>query len=92
MKFVRKFQRVQNALSTDKKDLIKSLSAEIESNLQLLGATGIEERLQAGTPEADKLLIGANIKVWVITGDKVETAINIGKSDHKRYAGAEIRY
>ncbi|TPX37615.1 hypothetical protein SmJEL517_g00757 [Synchytrium microbalum] len=48
-----------------------------ERDFHLLGATAIEDRLQDGVPEAIELLRGAGIKVWVLTGDKMETAINI---------------
>lgn len=47
-------------------------------NLLLLGATAIEDRLQAGVPETIATLMRADIKIWVLTGDKQETAINIG--------------
>ncbi|KAM4889337.1 phospholipid-transporting ATPase IK [Thomomys bottae] len=43
---------------------------------QLLGATAIEDKLQDGVPEAIKCLKKANIKVWMLTGDKLETAVN----------------
>nr|XP_026654344.1 phospholipid-transporting ATPase IK [Zonotrichia albicollis] len=46
--------------------------------LQLLGATAIEDKLQDGVPETIQLLKLGNIKVWVLTGDKQETAMNIG--------------
>lgn len=52
----------------------------IEQNLQLLGATAIEDKLQDDVPKTIANLISANIKVWVLTGDKQETAINIGFS------------
>ncbi|KAF0873170.1 AT8A2 ATPase, partial [Crocuta crocuta] len=52
----------------------------IEKNLLLLGATAIEDRLQAGVPETIATLLKAEIKIWVLTGDKQETAINIGNS------------
>lgn len=45
----------------------------------LLGATAIEDRLQAGVPETIATLMRADIKIWVLTGDKQETAINIGE-------------
>ena len=45
-----------------------------------MGATAIEDKLQYGVPETIATLIKANIKVWVLTGDKQETAIEIGKS------------
>ena len=48
-------------------------------NLLLLGATAIEDRLQAGVPETIATLMRADIKIWVLTGDKQETAINIGE-------------
>lgn len=53
---------------------------QIEQNLQLLGATAIEDKLQDNVPQTIANLIAANIKVWVLTGDKLETAINIGYS------------
>ncbi|XP_049540344.1 probable phospholipid-transporting ATPase IA isoform X4 [Anopheles darlingi] len=52
----------------------------IETNLMLLGATAIEDKLQDGVPETIASLIEAKINVWVLTGDKQETAINIGYS------------
>lgn len=52
----------------------------IESNLKLLGATGIEDKLQEGVPNAIENLRQAGIVVWVLTGDKQETAINIAYS------------
>lgn len=54
------------------------LCNELETGLQLLGATGIEDRLQDGVTESITALQAADIKVWVLTGDKQETAINIG--------------
>ncbi|XP_020607976.1 phospholipid-transporting ATPase IB-like isoform X2 [Orbicella faveolata] len=50
----------------------------IEKNLFLLGATAIEDKLQEGVPESIAALADADIKIWVLTGDKQETAINIG--------------
>ncbi|XP_041042451.1 probable phospholipid-transporting ATPase IA isoform X3 [Carcharodon carcharias] len=50
----------------------------IEKNLQLLGATAIEDRLQDKVPETIETLSKADIKIWILTGDKQETAINIG--------------
>ena len=52
----------------------------IEHDFFLLGATAIEDRLQDGVPETIHTLQQANIKVWVLTGDRQETAINIGMS------------
>uniref|UniRef100_A0A0E0CZW1 Phospholipid-transporting ATPase n=1 Tax=Oryza meridionalis TaxID=40149 RepID=A0A0E0CZW1_9ORYZ len=60
--------------------LLRGVAANIEQNLRLLGASGIEDKLQDGVPEAIEKLREAGIKVWVLTGDKQETAISIGFS------------
>ncbi|XP_043400381.1 phospholipid-transporting ATPase IA isoform X7 [Chelonia mydas] len=52
----------------------------VEKNLQLLGATAIEDKLQDKVPETIETLMKADIKIWILTGDKQETAINIGHS------------
>lgn len=52
----------------------------IERDLFLLGATAIEDKLQEGVPDTIYTLQQAGIKVWVLTGDRQETAINIGLS------------
>lgn len=59
---------------------VRDSYSNLERNLTLLGATGIEDRLQDGVPETLAALISAGIVVWVLTGDKPETAINIAYS------------
>ncbi|KAF8721118.1 hypothetical protein HU200_023538 [Digitaria exilis] len=59
---------------------LRQAAGLVECNLSLLGATGIEDKLQDGVPEAIESLRQAGIKVWVLTGDKQETAISIGLS------------
>ncbi|RRT44680.1 hypothetical protein B296_00046965 [Ensete ventricosum] len=61
-------------------DLLRDVSIKVESDIRILGATGIEDKLQQGVPEAIESLREAGIKVWVLTGDKQETAISIGYS------------
>ena len=56
------------------------VNAEIETDLTLLGSTAIEDKLQEEVPETIVALKEAGIKVWVLTGDKMGTAINIGYS------------
>ena len=56
------------------------LQEEIESGLELLGGTAIEDKLQDEVGETIEQIKKAGIKVWVLTGDKIETAINIGLS------------
>jgi len=48
--------------------------------MSLVGATAIEDRLQDEVAETISMLKAAGIKVWVLTGDKIETAVNIGFS------------
>lgn len=64
----------------NREDKVASVCEEIEKDLRLLGATAIEDRLQDGVPETIADLKAAGIKVWVATGDKLETAIAIGYS------------
>jgi phospholipid-translocating ATPase len=64
----------------DREDKLEAISDSIERELTLLGGTAIEDRLQEGVPDTIALLAEAGIKLWVLTGDKVETAINIGFS------------
>ncbi|KAM9202894.1 putative phospholipid-transporting ATPase IM [Dugong dugon] len=66
-------------VATDERDKrIAGLYEEIEKDLMLLGATAVEDKLQEGVIETITSLSLANIKIWVLTGDKQETAINIG--------------
>lgn len=61
-------------------EAVAAIAEEVEKNLQLLGATAIEDKLQDGVPETLRMLEQASVKIWVLTGDKQETAINIGLS------------
>jgi phospholipid-transporting ATPase len=64
----------------DRVGMLRYAAELVEKNLKLLGATGIEDKLQGGVPEVIQSLREAGIKVWVLTGDKQETAISIGFS------------
>lgn len=68
------------AAIVDREDKLEKVSDAMERELTLLGGTAIEDRLQDGVPDTIALLGDAGIKLWVLTGDKVETAINIGFS------------
>ncbi|KAJ1919999.1 hypothetical protein IWQ60_007103 [Tieghemiomyces parasiticus] len=54
----------------------------VETDLELLGCTAIEDRLQDQVPETIEFLLRCGIKVWLLTGDKQETAVKIGMSSH----------
>ncbi|KAH3901883.1 aminophospholipid-translocating P4-type ATPase DNF1 SCDLUD_001667 [Saccharomycodes ludwigii] len=64
----------------NREEEMEKVADEVEQDLILLGGTAIEDRLQDGVPESIALLSEAGVKLWVLTGDKVETAINIGFS------------
>ncbi|XP_048112073.1 probable phospholipid-transporting ATPase IM [Alosa alosa] len=64
----------------NRQELLNQLYEEIEQDMMLLGATAVEDKLQEGVPETIACLSLANIKIWVLTGDKLETAMNIGYS------------
>ena len=61
---------------------IYQIKKDFEKNLLIIGATAIEDKLQEGVKDTIKYLKKAGIKIWVITGDKMETALNIAKSTH----------
>uniref|UniRef100_A0A8C6X2B3 Phospholipid-transporting ATPase n=1 Tax=Naja naja TaxID=35670 RepID=A0A8C6X2B3_NAJNA len=68
-------------IAIDNKDeLLMEAAQHLESKLTLLGATGIEDRLQEGVPDTIAAFKEAGIQTWVLTGDKQETAVNIAYS------------
>uniref|UniRef100_A0A3P9D5G9 Phospholipid-transporting ATPase n=1 Tax=Maylandia zebra TaxID=106582 RepID=A0A3P9D5G9_9CICH len=77
--WLKEYNRVSTIIK-DRAQKLEECYELLEKNLMLLGATAIEDRLQAGVPETIATLMRADIKIWVLTGDKQETAINIGYS------------
>lgn len=59
---------------------VRAATELIEQGLGIQGVTAIEDKLQIGVPDALHSLRKAGMKVWMLTGDKVDTAINIGHS------------
>ena len=59
----------------NREETIMQVSAEIETDMTLVGSTAIEDRLQDSVQDTIVSLKEAGIKIWVLTGDKVETAI-----------------
>ena len=77
------WRKIYNEATTslvNRQEKIEQAGDLIEINLELSGATAIEDKLQAGVPETIDKLRRANIKLWMLTGDKRETAVNIGYS------------
>ncbi|KAK1408963.1 hypothetical protein QVD17_41150 [Tagetes erecta] len=75
-----KFHKAQIASGSNREELLEELSDVMERGLTLVGATAVEDKLQKGVPECIDRLALAGLKIWVLTGDKMETAINIGFS------------
>jgi len=69
---------VLDANAVDPAEKLRLLEDEIENDLVLLGATGLEDKLQEGVADTILDLGKAGIKIWMLTGDKLETAENIG--------------
>lgn len=74
-----KFKEASTSID-DRDSKLTAVAYEIEKDLHIVGATAIEDRLQDGVPETIANLEKAGIKLWVLTGDKRETAIEIGYS------------
>ena len=72
--------REDELIVQNKHKLLERLYDIIENNLTLLGGTVVEDKLQDKVPETIKELRAAGIKIWVLTGDKLDTAENIGHS------------
>ncbi|CAM6104300.1 unnamed protein product [Calypogeia fissa] len=72
------FVRAKTTIGGDRDALLDAASELIEKDLILVGATAVEDKLQEGVPECIDRLALAGLKLWVLTGDKQETAINIG--------------
>lgn len=72
----KEFQQANTAIH-DRQDKVEEVQDKIERDLVLLGATAIEDKLQEGVPQAVEALAYAGIGIWVLTGDKLDTAINI---------------
>ncbi|MBE3048066.1 phospholipid-transporting ATPase [Candidatus Bathyarchaeota archaeon] len=75
---------------TNRQDLIETAAETIEQSLDLVGASAIEDKLQAGVPETIDRLRRANIRIWMLTGDKRETAINIAHSARICQPGSDL--
>ncbi|KAJ9554377.1 hypothetical protein OSB04_018422 [Centaurea solstitialis] len=71
-----KFIQAKSALR-DRERKLDEVAELIEKDLTLIGCTAIEDKLQEGVPACIETLSRAGINIWVLTGDKLETAINI---------------
>uniref|UniRef100_A0A6V7QQ72 Phospholipid-transporting ATPase n=1 Tax=Ananas comosus var. bracteatus TaxID=296719 RepID=A0A6V7QQ72_ANACO len=72
------FFKAKTSIGSDRESHLERVSDLIERELILIGATAVEDKLQRGVPQCIDKLAQAGLKIWVLTGDKMETAINIG--------------
>ncbi|KAL4386048.1 hypothetical protein GQ457_09G004470 [Hibiscus cannabinus] len=73
-----KFSQAKATIGPEREELLEHESEMIEKDLILLGVVAVEDKLQKGVPECIDKLAQAGLKIWLLTGDKRETAINIG--------------
>eukprot|EP00347_Sterkiella_histriomuscorum_P002846 403366575 len=78
--FADNYQQLKTSIESDKDARLNDLFDQMEQDLEYVGSSAIEDKLQDGVPETIAKLIETDIRVWVLTGDKQETAIEIGKS------------
>lgn len=74
------FIKAKTSIGSDRDAMLEKVSDMMERDLILVGATAVEDKLQKGVPQCIDKLAQAGLKIWVLTGDKMETAINIGFS------------
>ena len=72
--------KIASTAIENREERLTAVALEIERNIHIVGSTAIEDKLQDGVPETIHNIARAGIKLWVLTGDKRETAIEIGYS------------
>ncbi|KAF8978123.1 hypothetical protein BGZ46_006809 [Entomortierella lignicola] len=77
--WAKQYSDAQSAIE-GRQEKLEEVAELLEQNLDMTGATAIEDKLQDGVPETIDKLRRAGIRLWMLTGDKRETAINIGYS------------
>lgn len=78
--WLRWHEGIEDSDDNEKEIKLSESCRNLEKNMELLGLTAIEDRLQDGVPETISSLREAGIQIWILTGDKEETALNIAKS------------
>jgi len=75
-----KFQEARGSIGDDRNEKVDEVSAVLETDMQFVACTAVEDKLQDRCPETIQALRDAGLRLWVLTGDKRETAENIGYS------------
>eukprot|EP01064_Diplonema_japonicum_P002902 TRINITY_DN11886_c0_g1_i1.p1 TRINITY_DN11886_c0_g1~~TRINITY_DN11886_c0_g1_i1.p1 ORF type:complete len:1304 (+),score=247.98 TRINITY_DN11886_c0_g1_i1:566-3913(+) len=61
-------------------EMVDAVCGQIEHDLEMIGIAAYEDKLQDGVPDTIKFLTDSGVVVWMLTGDKLETGIEIGKT------------
>lgn len=85
-----RYSQAKLSSAPDKAAQLEKLQEEMESQLYLIGCTAVEDMLQENVPQTIAALQLAGINVWMLTGDKMETAENIGFTTRLLSAGQTI--
>ena len=72
--FATRYKQASMSLQNRDSSMVRVIKDSLEHNLELLGVTGVEDKLQKDVKSSLELLRNAGIKIWMLTGDKVETA------------------
>merc|ERR1719183_2233013 len=81
-----------NIIGSTRNEEIARVQAEIEVDLTMVGITAVEDCLQDGVPQAIATVKAAGVRVWVLTGDKTETAVDIAHSCNLFTANTTLAY
>nr|CDS26411.1 phospholipid translocating ATPase [Hymenolepis microstoma] len=77
---LKRYKWAQCQLGTERARALEEASAMIEANMSLIGVSAVEDKLQPGVRQCLQSLISAGIQIWVLTGDKEETAVQISQA------------
>ncbi|KAI9669850.1 MAG: putative aminophospholipid-translocase [Caeruleum heppii] len=72
--FSSRYKHASLSLQDRDVDMARVIDEHLERDLELLGVTGVEDKLQRDVKPSLELLRNAGVKIWMLTGDKVETA------------------
>jgi phospholipid-translocating ATPase len=89
--FATSYNEASLALHNRDTGMAAVVKRHLEHDLELLGVTGVEDRLQRDVKPSLELLRNAGVKIWMLTGDKVETARCVAVSARLVARGQEIR-
>ncbi|KAF8005066.1 hypothetical protein HF325_000523 [Metschnikowia pulcherrima] len=72
--FTKAYEHASLSMQERDSNMQRVVGQYLETNVELLGLTGVEDKLQKNVKQSIELLRNAGVKIWMLTGDKVETA------------------